>query len=103
MITAQDYLNNTEGLDKEAVIANVIGKGVRALFGGRAGAVSRLGARKAGKAIDAAKGMGKDLHKGYKTTGTYKNYGNKPLYAAGGAGAFIAGRATGDSNINIRI
>ena len=79
MKTAQDYLN---GLDKEAVmtIASKLGLGVSKLFGNNAGKyVGRQAAKATGK-VDK-------LYKNYKGTNAYKNYGNAPLYAAGGVAA----------------
>ncbi len=81
MHTAVEY---SENIDKEAGAINAIGKGVASLFGRKAGAVARLGARKVKNAPAA-----------YKGTNAHKNYGNKPLYAIGGAAAFGAGNAMG--------
>ena len=45
--------------------------------------------------VPKSKGFLKDVHKSYKQTGMYKDFGNKPLYAAGGVSAYAAGGGGG--------
>ena len=89
MNTAQEY---SDGLDKEAILAGAINRGVKSLFGVKAGIASAK-TLSAGK---KASGWLKNQHSSYTKGSMYKAVGNKPLYALGAATAFGAGRATGN-------
>ena len=119
MITAQEYIDNIGGLEKEAWVPGAI-TGAKILMGrGASKGIAKSVVKSVGKftvkpptasfgtrmgnRYKTAKKWSNEQYGKYKKTDMSKNYGDKPLYAAGALGAFGAGRATGGSDVNIRI
>lgn len=102
MRTAQEYYEN---IDKEAVIgmAALVGKGAKFTVKAPKPTVKPSFGDKLKGGYDSAKKWTNTQYGNYKKTDFGKKYGKKPIYAAGGAGAFMAGRSTGGSDVNIRI
>ncbi len=81
MKTAQEYL---DGLEKEASMLSFVGKGIKRYLGKGASKTFGRGASSIGDAAKSAKGYAVGKHKAYQGTNLYKDFGNNPLYAAGG-------------------